>query len=152
MIPCSLFIQNSDEIEQYSYFIKVTLVEAIKRRCKCHFLITNLLEESFSCEDSLSLLTYRNTLLNTHNFNGTQIIGFIQDWVSTSPRIKMERSHVRVDSSCPVAISSLDEPECGQREGCLTYDDDPQSFTTCAEHLANQNIARCFEGCIFRNG
>ena len=110
MIPCSLFIQNSDEIEQYSYFIKVTLVEAIKRRCKCHFLITNLLEESFSCEDSLSLLTYRNTLLNTHNFNGTQIIGFIQDWVSTSPRIKMERSHVRVDSSCPVAISSLDEP------------------------------------------
>ena len=132
------------------HFIKMNLVEAIERRCKCPFPITNLLEESFSCEDSLNLLTYRNTLLGTHNFNGTQIIGFIQDWVSTSPRIKMERSHVRVDSSCPVAISSLDEPECGQREGCLTYDDDPK-YAMCAEHLANQNIARCFERCIFRN-
>ena len=135
---------------QYSYFIKVALVEAIERHCRCHFPITNLLEESLSCENSLNLMTYRNTLLSTYNFNATQIIGFIQDWVSTSPRIKIERSHVRVDSSCPVAISSLDEPECGQSEGCL-YDDDP-NYARCAEHLGNQDIANCFEGCIFRSG
>ena len=102
---------------QYSHYIKLGLVEAIERRCKCHFPTTNLLEESFSCEDSPNLMTYRNTLLGTPNFNGTQIVGFIQNWVSTRPRIKIERSHVRVDSRCPVAISSLDEPECGQREG-----------------------------------
>ena len=142
---------NSDQVEEYSYFIKVALAEAIKRHCKCHFPITNFLEESFSCEDSPNLMTYRSTLLGTYNFNGTQIIGFIQDWVSSSPRIKIETSHVRVDSSCPVAISSLDEPERGKREGCLTYDDNPK-YAMCAEHLGNQNIANCFEGCIFRDG
>ena len=97
-------------------------------------------------------MTYKNTLLGTPYFNGTQITGFIQDWVNTRPQIKMERSRVRVDSSCPVAISSLNEPECELRKGCLTYDDDLESFPMCADHLGNQNVARCFEGCILRNG
>ena len=56
---------------------------------------------------------------------------------------------MRVEGSCPVAISSLDEPECRQREGCFTYEENPK-YAMCAEHLSNQNIARCFEGCIFR--
>ena len=139
--------------EQYSYFIKVGLVEAIKHRCRCHFPITNLPEELFICEDSPNLMTYRSTLLGTHNFNGTQILGFVQDWASTSPWIKVERSRVRVESDCFVAISSLDEPEtqCEQRERCLTYDDNPK-YAMCAEHLSNQDVANCFEGCIFRNG
>ena len=144
--------QDAVEAEQFSYFVKVALVEAIERHCKCHFPITNVLDELFSCEDSPNMMSYQNTLFGTHNFNGTQIIGFIQEWVSTSPRIRMERSQVRVDSSCPVAISSLDEPGCGQNEGCLTYDDDPHSFTMYAKHLDNQNIANCFERCTIRNG
>ena len=91
---------------------------------------------------------------STHNiFNGTQIVHFIQDWVNTGPRIKIGRAHVRVDSSCPVALSSLDEPECGQREGCLVTGDDPLNFVSCVEQLEiNQNIATCFEGCVVRNG
>ena len=80
------------------------------------------------------------------------LVSCIQDWVSTSPWIKIEKSHVRVESNCLVAISSMDEPECGQREGCLTYNDDPQSFAMCAQNLANQNVANCFEGCIICNG
>ena len=76
--------------------------------------------------------------------------GFIQDRVSTiADRL---RYGVRVDSSCPVAISSPDEPEYEQREESLTCGDDPQSFAVCAENRGNQNIARCFEGCTFRNG
>ena len=94
-------------------------------------------------------------LLDTQYFNGTQIIGFIQDWASTGPRIKIGRAHMRVDSSCPAAISSLDEPECGHghtREGCLVSDGNPSSFVNCAKKLDfNQNLAICFEGCIIRN-
>ena len=97
-------------------------------------------------------MLYRNTLLGTHNFNGTEIIGFIQDWVNTGPLIKIGGNSVRVDSSCPVAVSSLDEPAvaCGQKEECL-YDDDPK-YAMCAEQLNNANIANCFEGCVVRNG
>ena len=92
----------------------MALVEAVKLRCKCPFPFTNLLEGSFSCEESPDLMTYRSALLGTHNFNGSRIVGFIQDWVSSGPRIKIDRrSHVRVDSSCQVALTSLDEQECG---------------------------------------
>ena len=57
-------------------------------------------------------MVYRNAVMGTLNFNGTQIIGFIQDWVSTGPLIKIDGNPVRVDSSCSTAISSLDEPVC----------------------------------------
>ena len=55
---------------------------------------------------------------------------------------------MRVNSSCPVAISSLNEPECGQKEEECLYDDDPK-YARCTEHLKNERIAMCFEGCIF---
>ena len=94
-------------------------------------------------------MIYRNALLGTHNFNGTQIIGFIQDWVSTGPLIKINGNSVRVDSSCPVVISMLDEPTCGQKEECLCND---PNYAMYAKHLNNDNIASCFEGCVARNG
>ena len=91
------------------------MIEAVQRHCKCHFLPSNLLDDSFSCEESHDILTYRGTLLGTHNFNGSQIVKFIQDWASGGPRIKIgyHTEYVRVDDSCPVVISSLDGPDCG---------------------------------------
>ena len=97
-------------------------------------------------------MIYRNALLGTHNFNGTQIVDFIQDWVNTGPLIKIDGNSVRVDSSCPTDISSLDEPVCEEtkKKECL-YDYDP-NYAKCAQHLDNNNIANCFEGCVVRNG
>jgi hypothetical protein len=71
-------------------------------------------------------MIYRNALIGTHNFNGTQIVDFIQDWVSTGPLVEVVGISMRVDSSCATAISSLDEPVCGEeKEKCL-YDNDPK--------------------------
>jgi hypothetical protein len=97
-------------------------------------------------------MIYRNALIGTHNFNGTQIVDFIQDWVSTGPLVEVGGNSMRVDSSCAAAISSLDEPVCGEKEKCL-YDNDPK-YTMCAQHLTDtcNNIANCFEGCVIRNG
>ena len=95
-------------------------------------------------------MIYRNALLGTLNFNGTQITGFIQDWVNTGPLIKIHRNPMRVDSSCPTAISLLDEPVCGGKEEKCLYDN--PKYAMCAQHLANNNIANCFEGCVVRNG
>ena len=91
-------------------------------------------------------------ILGTYNYNGTQILRSIQQWASSGPRIKTGPAgeNVRVDSSCPVEISSLDEPECGQnKDGCLTFGSDRSSFASCAEHqLGDKDIANCFEGCV----
>ena len=73
--------------------------------------------------------------------------------MSTGPLINIGGNSVRVDSSCPVAVSSLDEPAaaCGQKKEECLYDDDPK-YAMCAEQLNNANIANCFEGCVVRNG
>ena len=97
---------------EYSPVIKAALFEAIERRCLCHFPINHLPQDYFHCVDSPHVMTYRSTLLETHNFNASEIIGFIQDWVSADPLITIGESQVRVQSSCPVDISSLTELEC----------------------------------------
>ena len=70
------------------------------------------MQGSFGCDASPSLTTYRNSLIGTQNFNATQLIGFIQDWVTSEPIIKIDWYTIRVDSSCPTAIASLEEKEC----------------------------------------
>ena len=102
-------------------------------------------------EDSPNLMTmiYRNILLGTHNFNSTLIVSFLQDWASSRPLIKINGNPMRVDSSCPTAISSLDEPVCGEKKECSC--DNPK-YSRCAQHLADNNIANCFEGCVAHNG
>ena len=104
-------------------------------------------------EDSQNAIIYRNALLGTHNFNGTMITGFIQDWVGTGPLIKINGNPVRVDSSCPTAISSLEDPVCGEKEEkpSSSCDYNPK-YAMCAQHLDDNNIANCFEGCVARNG
>ena len=60
-----------------------------------------------------------------------------------------EDSYARVVyGSCPVAISSLDDPECGEKEGCVTYDDDPISYVKCAAQLGNHKHRNCFQECL----
>ena len=101
----------------YNYYNKEALIEVnevIKLRCEYYFSRENLLQESFSCSSSPHLTTYQNTLIGTHNVNASQVIGFIQDWVNSGPRITIKKRYsVLVDKKCPVAVSSLDEPECG---------------------------------------
>ena len=89
-------------------------------------------------------MTYRNALIGTLNFNGTQIVDFIQDWVSTGSLIKINQGNsMRVDSSCPTAISFLDEPVCGDKEKECLYDYDPK-YAKYAQHLNDDNVANCF--------
>ena len=51
----------------------------------------------------------------------------------------------------PPSISSLDEPVCGEEEEKCSCDYNPK-YAMCAQHLDDNNIANCFEGCVARNG
>ena len=109
-----ILIQGDQEAELYKYHIEEALIEAIESRCECHFPKENLFEPTFSCVRSPHLTTYRNTLVGTYNFNATQLIEFIQDWVATGPQISVKHYSLWIDNSCPVAITSPREPECGK--------------------------------------
>jgi hypothetical protein len=130
----------------YKYHIEEALFEAIESRCKCCFPRVNLLKASFSCASSPNLTTYRNTLIGTHNFNATQLIGFIQDWVTSAPQINIKDYSVWLDSSCPVAIASLKEPECGEVRHCPCAND--PTVVKCMEFLGNENFAGCINSCV----
>ena len=134
------------EAELYKYHIEEAIVEAIESRCECHFPRANLLQPLFSCASSPNLTTYRNTLIGTHNFNATQLIGFVQDWVTSAPQINIKDYSVWLDSSCPVAIASLKEPECGEVKQCPCAHD--PNVVKCMEHLGNENFAECINTCI----
>ena len=94
------------------------LIEAVEIRCKCHFPRSHLLNGIFHCQSSSTHATYRNTLLETYNFNATQLLGIIQDWVSSGASVKMDWYSVAIDKCCPVAIESLNERECGHEMMC----------------------------------
>ena len=71
--------------------------------------------------------------------------------MNNGPLIKINGNSVRVDSSCPTAVSSLDEPVCGEEKEECPADVDPL-VAMCAQHLDNDNVANCIEGCVVRNG
>ena len=139
--------QSGEEAGIYKKFVEKAVIEAIERGCECIFPPDHLLEASFSCESSPNLTTYRNALIGTHEFNATELINFIQDWVNSGSIIKIQNYSVRVDSTCLVAISSLEEVECGQPVSQCPYSSDP-NFAKCVEHLGNTDIANCVNSCI----
>ena len=70
---------------------------------------------SFACfPESPTSVTYRARLLGTSETDSGSLISLIEEWVSGGAGIIMTGVLVKVDSECPVAISSLGEGECQQ--------------------------------------
>ena len=120
--------------------IEDALIDAVESRCKCHFPHSHLLNGSFHCQSSSTHVTYRNTLIGTYNFNATQLLSFIQDWVSSGASVKVDWYSVGIDKHCPVAIASLNERECGH-EMC----GDPRYHR--ARHVSDFDMPPCFDTC-----
>ena len=64
--------------------------------------------------DSPAQVTYRARLEGTSQASSSSLISLIEEWVSGEPSVTVKGATLRVDSGCPVAISSLDEKECEQ--------------------------------------
>ena len=142
-----IHILQPDQVSSHQIHIKNAIIEALEFRCQCKIPRSNLLEGKFSCRSSNSHATYRNILIGTYNTNATELLNFLQDWVDIGPTVEVDWYYVDIDSSCPVRISSLREPECKNENQC----NDPK-YVRCAEHLNNRDIDRCFESCIAQNG
>ena len=138
--------QSDKRLELYKSNIEMALINAIESRCECRFPRDHLLKATFKCASSPNLTTYRNTLIGTHNFNATQLIGFIQDWVESGPDIDIKDYAVSVDKGCPVAIASQSDPECGEVSQCPCAND--PNVAKCVEHLGNDAFTACINSCI----
>ena len=54
--------------------------------------------------------TFRATLSGT--VNSFQLISYVEEWVETSPTVLVQGLRLTVDKSCPVQITSLQDPGC----------------------------------------
>ena len=68
----------------------------------------------FSCNSKESThVIYRARLSSTPSVSSTHLIDFLQEWVITgSASVTLEHIRLNVDSTCNVAISSLDDSIC----------------------------------------
>ena len=83
-------------------------------------------KQSFACfPESPTHVTYRARLEGTSETDSGSLISLIEEWVSGGASIIVTGVLMRVDSECPVAISSLSEEEC--------------SFTTDGTMATNDN-------------
>ena len=135
-----IFFNEAAKASSFRRQTEDALIEAVESRCKCHFPRSHLFNGSFHCQSSRTHVTYRNTLIGTYNFNATMVLGFVQDWVSSDTSVKVDWYSVGIDKHCPVAISSLNERECGH-EMCsdLLYHQ--------ARLVTDFDMPPCFDSC-----
>ena len=91
------------------------MIQIIRSNCtECKQLTTSSFRKGlFLCHSNPTKTTYRTTLINSFpTKNSTQLVGIIQNWVSSSPSLVLNGLLVRVSPTCQTSISRIDEREC----------------------------------------
>ena len=98
--------------EKIDAIICHALTEAISCQCNCSFPHDFIRKGKFSCLNTTTKVSYRSTIVGTTVHNASQLVNFIQKWVSTGPILEVEWWLLHVNANCPVRISSLSDSEC----------------------------------------
>ena len=77
----------------------------------CGFSEGSIDEGGFQClGPDEEYVTFRATLSGT--VNSFQLISYVVEWVQSSPTVLVQGLRLTVDKSCPVDITSLQDPGC----------------------------------------
>ena len=91
------------------------LVRIIRKRCTdCNEFTTAYIRQGlFLCHGNPTKTTYRSTIVSPFsNVTATELVGIIQNWVSNSPSLIIDKLLVRVNANCLTRIDCLDSDEC----------------------------------------
>jgi hypothetical protein len=85
--------------------------------CQCDFSRESFrdidITAGFQCfDDSPTAVTFRAEISDSLKADSSQLIAYIEQWVSSEPTIVVQSSRLSIDSSCTVEITSFSEPEC----------------------------------------
>ena len=90
------------------------MVQKTEQLCQCGLSTDRITEGAFQCfMNSDQQVTFRARIHGTAQANSSQLITYIEQWVTTETSIAVQRVRIRVDT-CPVAITTFDDPECAQ--------------------------------------
>ena len=110
------FSQEIDPDEKINDII-TAIINSIEEICQCGFSVQSFNDidttAAFQCfDDSPTAVTFRGELGAALRANSSQLITYLEQWVSTTPTIVVQRSRLAVDSTCRVLIEDFNEPEC----------------------------------------
>ena len=90
------------------------IVEAITQRCDCEYYINYIVNEHFQCsEEQLSTcVTYRARLYGTRDQEAMVLVGYMQDWINSSPDVIQTDSLLSIHTNCEVVINSFNDSLC----------------------------------------
>ncbi len=86
--------------------------------CSCGLTRQHITLEEFRCFSSSDEVTYRARLRGTASATSTEILGYLEDWITSgTASVVVQRVRLDIDSSCsPFVINSFADPECTSGE------------------------------------
>ena len=91
------------------------MVAATEERCHCGFTAGHIdsAVSGFRCSSSQhNQVVFRSKLHGTEDTNASTLMTYIRQWTSSDTSITVLNLILDIDSTCPVRISSLSDPEC----------------------------------------
>ena len=107
--PPPLQPEKAANLEKY---FQGVVAKAISDRCSCNFAPDFIRAGIFSCRRAPNEVSYRSTIVGTETHNTTELLGLIEDWVSSGPVLRIGWYLADVYTNFPVKLPSLDEMEC----------------------------------------
>lgn len=82
-------------------------------RCRCGFEVGHITSAGFRCfPRSPNAVTFRAEISESRQLSASQLVSFLEAWVSSGPAISIQAQLLSVDSTCAIAISLFSEEEC----------------------------------------
>ena len=107
LLPVQIEKTDRIEVQLKSRIIREYCIDCYK------FTEVYIRQGLFLCHGNPTIVTYRSTIINPFpTTNSTQLVGIIQNWVSTSPSFTLDGLLVRVNANCSTCVSSLGDDEC----------------------------------------
>ena len=93
------------------------------QECQCPINEYYLRDAILMCSMEPNDVIFRARLFSTPEATITQLLMFLEDWVSIGPTISINGENLAVQSSCPVVIQSFNETGCPP-----SVAEEPESF------------------------
>lgn len=106
----SLQVQQADAVKS---FFSTTIVIAINNRCFCGFPEVNLINGSVICPgDGSRDLVYRAYIVSLNDLTSSQLLRYVDDFVSSEPLISSGVAVIRFNPNCSTSVNSPNEAVC----------------------------------------
>ena len=106
-------MQDRDTLRKIEDILSA-LVLNVEQICHCEFTRDHITNSAFQCfPGSPQAVTYRAVLHGTTSASNSDLILYIEQWISDSVTISIQNILINVDPSCVLVIDCVHDNECG---------------------------------------